>query len=146
VRPGLALAGDAALSADPLYGVGCGWAFQSAEWLADATAASVRGEELVEAGLERYAKQFQRGLLAHNRMIDDYATGRRMNRMERLMFSAIASDRRLAAGFEAFGTRNVDPRRFLPATLPRVLAVHVRRRLRRAASPSQEAPSLQPAA
>ena len=36
--PGLALIGDAALATDPLFGVGCGWAFQSAEWLADAVA------------------------------------------------------------------------------------------------------------
>jgi menaquinone-9 beta-reductase len=36
--PGLALVGDAALAADPLWGVGCGWAFQSAEWLVDSVA------------------------------------------------------------------------------------------------------------
>ena len=34
-RPGLALVGDAALAADPLWGVGFGWAFQSGEWLAE---------------------------------------------------------------------------------------------------------------
>src|SRR3954470_20090515 len=33
--PGLALIGDAALATDPLFGVGCGWAFQSSEWLAE---------------------------------------------------------------------------------------------------------------
>ena len=32
---GLAFVGDAALWSDPLWGIGCGWAFQSAEWLAD---------------------------------------------------------------------------------------------------------------
>ena len=32
---GVALVGDAALAADPLWGVGCGWAFQSGEWLAE---------------------------------------------------------------------------------------------------------------
>ena len=36
VAPGLALVGDAALAVDPLFGVGCGWALQSAEWLATA--------------------------------------------------------------------------------------------------------------
>jgi hypothetical protein len=78
-------------------------------------------------------------------MIDDYATGRRMEPVERLLFSAVAYEPRLAAGFEAFGTRNVDPRRFLPVMLPRVLGVHLRRRVRgRAASPSEEAPSLRP--
>jgi 2-polyprenyl-6-methoxyphenol hydroxylase-like FAD-dependent oxidoreductase len=32
--PGVALIGDAAMVADPLFGLGCGWAFQSAEGLA----------------------------------------------------------------------------------------------------------------
>ena len=39
-RPGLAFVGDAALATDPLFGVGCGWAFQSAEWLVDDTPAA----------------------------------------------------------------------------------------------------------
>ena len=39
VRPGVALVGDAAMVGDPLWGTGCGWAFQSAEWLCDAIAA-----------------------------------------------------------------------------------------------------------
>ena len=34
-RPGLAFVGDAALASDPLWGVGCGWAFQSADWLVE---------------------------------------------------------------------------------------------------------------
>ncbi|MFD5512222.1 NAD(P)/FAD-dependent oxidoreductase, partial [Streptomyces sp. NPDC127051] len=34
--PGVALIGDAALTGDPLWGVGCGWALQSAQWLAEA--------------------------------------------------------------------------------------------------------------
>jgi flavin-dependent dehydrogenase len=38
ISAGLALVGDAAVTADPLWGVGCGWAFQSAEWLADSVA------------------------------------------------------------------------------------------------------------
>ena len=38
VAPGLALIGDAAQAIDPLPGIGCGWAFQSAEWLADSVA------------------------------------------------------------------------------------------------------------
>jgi flavin-dependent dehydrogenase len=147
VRPGLALVGDAALSADPLYGVGCGWAFQSAEWLAGATAPAVRGEEKLEIGLRRYRKQFRRELLAHNWMIDDYATGRRMNLPERLLFSAAAYDHRLAARFEAFGTRNVDPRRFLPAIFPHAIAVHARRRLGIGGVPAPERQSsLHPAA
>ncbi|MFE8070844.1 NAD(P)/FAD-dependent oxidoreductase [Marinobacteraceae bacterium S3BR75-40.1] len=36
--PGLALVGDAAMAVDPLAGVGCAWAFQSAQLLARSTA------------------------------------------------------------------------------------------------------------
>ena len=42
-RPGLAFVGDAALASDPLWGVGCGWAFQSAEWLVEETADALVG-------------------------------------------------------------------------------------------------------
>ena len=38
---GLAFVGDAALAADPLWGVGCGWAFQSADWLVQETAGAL---------------------------------------------------------------------------------------------------------
>ena len=41
--PGLALAGDAAGALDPLWGIGCGFAFQSAEWLADSVAPALVG-------------------------------------------------------------------------------------------------------
>ncbi len=36
IAAGLALVGDAALATDPLWGIGCGWALQQAEWLGDA--------------------------------------------------------------------------------------------------------------
>jgi hypothetical protein len=79
-------------------------------------------------------------------MIDDYATGRRMNPLEQLMFSAAVHDERLAARFEAFGTRNVDPRRFLPAAFPQAIGVHARRRLGLVVGRSCEAQSLHHAA
>jgi 2-polyprenyl-6-methoxyphenol hydroxylase-like FAD-dependent oxidoreductase len=41
--PGLALAGDSAGALDPLWGIGCGFAFQSAEWLADSVAPALLG-------------------------------------------------------------------------------------------------------
>ena len=76
--PGLALIGDAALATDPLFGVGCGWAFQSAEWLADAVAPALRGEEALEKGLRRYRRTHSRHLRGHAWMIHDYATGRKL--------------------------------------------------------------------
>ena len=44
VGPALALAGDAAIAADPVGAIGCGWALQSAEWLADAVSPALHGE------------------------------------------------------------------------------------------------------
>ncbi|MFD9359597.1 NAD(P)/FAD-dependent oxidoreductase, partial [Streptomyces sp. NPDC060031] len=41
--PGVALIGDAALTGDPLWGVGCGWALQSAQWLAEEVAPAATG-------------------------------------------------------------------------------------------------------
>ena len=92
VAPGLALIGDAALATDPLFGVGCGWAFQSAEWLADSVAPALHGEESLEQGLERYRRRHGRELGGHAFLIHDYASGRASTPPERLMFSAAARD------------------------------------------------------
>ena len=51
--PGLALVGDAALATDPLFGIGCGWAFQSGEWLADSVGPALAGMGSLDAGLRR---------------------------------------------------------------------------------------------
>jgi len=111
-RPGLAFVGDAAMSADPAWGVGCGWAFQSSEWLADELAPTFSGgasDADLDAGIERYRKRHRRQLLGHFLMTSDYSTGRRFNPIERMQFSAAARDGRVADGFAAFGGRSVRP-------------------------------------
>lgn len=128
VAPGLALAGDAALATDPLFGVGCGWAFQSAEWLADAVTPALRGQEPLRDGLASYKRRFRRGLGGHAFLIHDYATGRRFSPVERVLFSAAAYDPKVGAAFSRFGTRNAGPESLLP-TFARALAVHARRRV-----------------
>jgi 2-polyprenyl-6-methoxyphenol hydroxylase-like FAD-dependent oxidoreductase len=130
IAPGLALAGDAALAVDPLFGVGCGWAFQSAEWLANSIAPALRGEEELAAGLKRYRRAHRRGLRGHAMIINDYASGRKMQPGERLIFSAAARDRRLATTFEAFGTRRIGPARFFASAIPRAVVVNARHALR----------------
>lgn len=130
IAPGLALVGDAALAVDPLFGVGCGWAFQSAEWLANSVAPALRGEEELSAGLKRYRRAHRRGLRGHATMINDYASGRRMNPGERLIFSAAARDQRLAKTFEDFGTRSIGPARFFARAIPRAVTVNARQALR----------------
>jgi menaquinone-9 beta-reductase len=127
---GMALVGDAALATDPLWGVGCGWAFQSAEWLADSVAGALAGAEPLERGLRRYRRRFARALGGHAFMIDDYATGRRFSPVERALFSAAARDPRVARRLEAYGTRWVGPQALVaPALIGRVLTAGVRHRL-----------------
>jgi 2-polyprenyl-6-methoxyphenol hydroxylase-like FAD-dependent oxidoreductase len=127
--PGLALVGDAALATDPLWGVGCGWAFQSSEWLADSVAPALAGTEPLERALARYTRRHRRGLAGHAAVIHDYASGRKFNPGERLLFSAAARDERVARVFEAFGSRNIGPTRMFATAVPLALASHARRAL-----------------
>ncbi|MDX3536586.1 NAD(P)/FAD-dependent oxidoreductase [Streptomyces sp. MB09-01] len=53
--PGVALIGDAALTGDPLWGVGCGWALQSAQWLAEAVAPAATGRGDLPHGVRTHA-------------------------------------------------------------------------------------------
>ncbi|HET9677186.1 MAG TPA: NAD(P)/FAD-dependent oxidoreductase [Solirubrobacterales bacterium] len=131
VAPGLALIGDAALATDPLFGVGCGWAFQSAEWLSDSVLPALQGGESLEQGLERYKRRHARELRGHAFFIHDYANGRRLNPAERLMFSAAARDPKSAEIFDRFGTRQIRPQEMMPRALPRAIAVNARHALAR---------------
>ncbi len=129
VRPGLALVGDAAMSMDPLWGVGCGWAFQSAEWLAEAVGASCHGEDAaqLDRDLAVYAKRRKNELAGHEFLISDFSTGRAFNFIEKLMFSAAARDPVCADGFYAFGTRCIGVAAFLsPKALARAAWVNLR--------------------
>jgi menaquinone-9 beta-reductase len=111
-QPGLAFVGDAAMAADPVWGVGCGWALQSGEWLAQelgpALAGSAADAQLDEA-LDRYRKRHRRELLGHFLLTSDYSTGRRFNGIERLLFSAAARDPVSAEMFHGFGSRSFRP-------------------------------------
>jgi len=134
VAPGLALVGDAAQAVDPLFGVGCGWALQSAEWLAESVAPTLRGEGPLARGLERYRRRHRRELRGHTYLINDYSSGRRFSPPERAMFAAAARDPRIAALFDDLGTRSAKPGRTIARMMPRVIAVNARYRLRRRGS------------
>jgi 2-polyprenyl-6-methoxyphenol hydroxylase-like FAD-dependent oxidoreductase len=131
--PGLALVGDAAGALDPLFGVGCGFALQSSEWLADSVSPALNGAESLEAGLKRYRRRHARGLGGHTRVILDYATGRKLNGGEKMLFSAAANDERTAKVFEAFGSRNIGPVRMLATGMPLAMLATARRSLSRRA-------------
>jgi 2-polyprenyl-6-methoxyphenol hydroxylase-like FAD-dependent oxidoreductase len=125
--PGLAFVGDAAMASDPLWGVGCGWALQSGEWLVDSVSPALRGEEQLSRGLKRYRREHRRRLRLHSLLIDSYASGRRMHIAERTMFSAAARDPRLGELSAAFGARHVKPTALLdPRALARGAAANAR--------------------
>jgi menaquinone-9 beta-reductase len=127
--PGLALAGDAALAIDPLWGVGCGWAFQSAEWLTDSTIPALRGEEPLKRGLARYRRRHARKLRGHATMIYDYTSGRKVNFFERGLFVTARHDQRVSEVLEEFATRSIGPARMLARTVPRTAYLQARRSL-----------------
>jgi 2-polyprenyl-6-methoxyphenol hydroxylase-like FAD-dependent oxidoreductase len=123
---GFALVGDAALAIDPLWGVGCGWAFQSSEWLADSVAPALAGSEPLERGLKRYRRRHARKLRGHAALIYDGAGGRRFNRGEKGLFYAASHDERVAGVMEAFATRNIGPAQMFATTLPRTTLITTR--------------------
>ncbi|MGH2912301.1 MAG: NAD(P)/FAD-dependent oxidoreductase [Solirubrobacteraceae bacterium] len=133
--PGLALVGDAAGAIDPLFGVGCGFALQTSEWLADSVAPALNGAEPLEKGLKRYRRRHVRGLGGHTKTILDYATGRKMNAPERMLFAAAANDERTARVFEAFGSRNIGPLRMAATGIPLAMLATARSSLSRRARP-----------
>ncbi|HEX5851950.1 MAG TPA: NAD(P)/FAD-dependent oxidoreductase [Solirubrobacteraceae bacterium] len=118
-RPGLAFVGDAALAADPLWGVGCGWAFQSADWLVEETAHALNGGSDLDAALERYRRAHRRRLLPHFLLISDIASGRPINPFERRLYRVAARDEVVRRAFEEVGSRRRSPARMLD---PRVIA------------------------
>lgn len=117
--PGLALVGDAALASDPLWGVGCGWALQGGEWLAQELAGSFGSEREIDRALGRYRRRRRRALAAHHWMICDFAKGRALNPVERLLFAAAARDEEVARSVFKLGARLEKPQRVLT---PRLIA------------------------
>lgn len=135
VAPGLALIGDAALATDPMWGIGCGWALQTSEWLAQSVAgplaAGPAATAKLDAGLARYRRRWRRGLRGHARVIEELATGRAWNSAERFVFAAATRDSRVAGAIDAFGARTIGPGRFVATAVPRAVAANARHGLAR---------------
>ncbi|MFF9910020.1 NAD(P)/FAD-dependent oxidoreductase [Streptomyces sp. NPDC013457] len=127
--PGLALIGDAALTGDPLWGVGCGWALQSAQWLAEAVALAAAGRADLDKALAVYARRHGRRLRGHQYLGADFARARPFNPVERLMFAAAARDESVARHMHLFANRLIGPLRFLnPLAVAKASAVNIRHR------------------
>jgi flavin-dependent dehydrogenase len=108
-KPGVALVGDAALAADPLFGVGCGWAFQTAEWLVDQTAAALAGDGDLDRALGRYRRALRRRLLPHYWQVTDFASGRPLRPNERMGMRAAAANPDYARAVEEVTSRRRSP-------------------------------------
>jgi flavin-dependent dehydrogenase len=126
-RPGLAFVGDAAQASDPLWGVGCGFAFQSAEWLADEVAGPLLADGDVDAALRRYARRHRKILLGHHLMMSDYASGRGLNPMERMIHRAATRDPKTAGLAHELGARDRPVTKVMrPARLARAAVMAAR--------------------
>jgi flavin-dependent dehydrogenase len=98
VSAGLALIGDAALACDPLPGVGCGFAFQSAEWLAEALGSTPATGDLesIDQSLKAYGRRHRRTLAPHERMISSTSTAKKFDPILKLIYRAAARNQAMA--------------------------------------------------
>jgi 2-polyprenyl-6-methoxyphenol hydroxylase-like FAD-dependent oxidoreductase len=112
-RPGVAFVGDAALATDPSFGVGCGWAFQSAEWLVDHTRAALLDRGELDRALDRYRRAFRRRLGLEHWLIADLSSGRMLRWNERTAFRAATGDPFVARAVEEVATRRRSSLRML---------------------------------
>ena len=118
-RPGLAFVGDAAIAGDPFWGIGCGWAFQSAEWLADEVGPALVGGGDLDAALERYRRLHFRRLALHQAQMSSFASGRPTNLLERLIWRAAPRDPEVLRALEKVASRRAGP---LSPLRPRIVA------------------------
>ena len=119
VRPGVALVGDAALVGDPLWGTGCGWAIQTAEWLCDAVTIALQDGTIddIDSGCRRYQRQHKRRLLPHQFLNMESARKLTLNPLERLLFAGATRDAKVAEQVVAVGSRNRSPLAFASPSL-----------------------------
>jgi menaquinone-9 beta-reductase len=121
-QPGIAFVGDAALAADPLFGVGLSWALQSGEWLADAVAPALLGDGDLHAALGRYRRRFARRLGPHHAFIAEFSSGRPATVPERTMSRAAARNAKVARAVDETFSRRRSPMRLLdPRLAPHVV-------------------------
>lgn len=116
--PGLALVGDAAMASDPAVGVGCGWAFSSADWLVQEVGDALASGGDLDAALKRYRRRHHAELAGHHQQIARASRGRRPTTTEAILYRAATRDPVTAARFNAYASRNVSPREI---TRPRTL-------------------------
>jgi flavin-dependent dehydrogenase len=137
VGPGVALVGDAAMVGDPVWGTGCGWAFQTAEWLSDAVSEALQSGSAaaIDAAARRYQRTHRRRLYPHQYTNIDFSRKPNANPIQGLVFAGAVRDQKIADRLIAVGTRNSSPLTlFDPALLVRAAVAR-----RKAVSPQRSA-------
>jgi 2-polyprenyl-6-methoxyphenol hydroxylase-like FAD-dependent oxidoreductase len=123
-RPGIAFVGDAAQASDPVWGVGVGFALQSAAWLADEVAGPLTAGTDPDPALDRYRRRHRRELMGHHMQMSDFAGGRALNLLERSMHRAATRDAKSAELMAAVAARAEPIDRIMrPTRLARAMAV-----------------------
>ncbi|HEY6461970.1 MAG TPA: NAD(P)/FAD-dependent oxidoreductase [Polyangiaceae bacterium] len=140
VRPAavgrVALVGDAAMTSDPVMGVGCGFALQSGEWLGEDVGPALAAGKGVDEALATYAKHHDERLRMHHDMINDISLAKPFNPIERLIFHGAAVDDDFARKVVLLNSRSKHPKEILgPGLLARALWL----RLTKRAPPEQRA-------
>jgi 2-polyprenyl-6-methoxyphenol hydroxylase-like FAD-dependent oxidoreductase len=128
---GMALIGDAAMTSDPLAGVGISWGVMSAEWLVDCVREPLRQRRPLGRALLRYRIKHLWELRAHHKTITDMSLATRLNPVQRLLFSSAVRDATQAELVNDFMARDIGVGRFLsPQSLARAAWVNVRHAVR----------------
>jgi menaquinone-9 beta-reductase len=129
VTQGVCFVGDALMSLDYLWGTGCGFALQQAEWLVDATIISLKTGVELDSARRRYAKLIKKNHGMHRALIKDFSKRHSMNWIERLMFSSAVKDVTCARHLHTFGARLMSPMQFIsPRAILRAIWVNWTRR------------------
>ena len=119
VAPGVALVGDAAMVGDPLWGIGCGWALQSAEWLSEAVGPALPcgSTAEIDSAAKRYQRKHRRKLRPHQFVCADFGQKTGFNPLVDLIVAGAVRDPKVADRFLDVGTRNRSPLRLLSPLL-----------------------------
>jgi flavin-dependent dehydrogenase len=104
-RPGIAFVGDAALAADPTFGVGISFAFMGAEWLVDETSGVLDSRQALDNALRRYRHKFAWRLGPHYLQMAEFSTAREIRLVERRAFHRATVDPAFARTFGQVLTR-----------------------------------------
>jgi 2-polyprenyl-6-methoxyphenol hydroxylase-like FAD-dependent oxidoreductase len=125
--PGVALVGDAAVAADPVWGWGCGWAMLSSSMLAQETADAVRRSDVVlDRALMRYRIKHSKRFSSPYHAAADYSRGRRFYPVEKIVFAAAARDILTARHIHSYVTSSIGIGRLAsPRPMLRALGVYL---------------------